>query len=68
MAGPVREHEVVELLNVTGDDLAAALNRMSRGGWSLDRIDYIKEPGVRRPQMAFLFFVRETPPSEGPDD
>ena len=34
------------------------MNEAAADGWLLDRIDYVKEPGVRRPQMAFLFFVR----------
>lgn len=55
------EHRVVELPNVTAEDLSAEMNRMQADGWNLERVDYIKEPGVRRPQMAFLFFVRPRP-------
>lgn len=52
-------HKVVELVNVTAEDLGDTLDRMAADGWNLDRIDYVKEPGIRRPQMAFLFFVSE---------
>ena len=51
-------YKVVELLSVTEDALQLRLNEAAADGWLLDRIDYVKEPGVRRPQMAFLFFVR----------
>jgi hypothetical protein len=52
------EHKVVELLAVTDADIEATLNRLAPEGWQLDRVDYVKEPGVRRPQMAFLYFQR----------
>jgi hypothetical protein len=52
------EHKVVELMNVTDADLTAALNTAAADGWSLERVDYVRESGIRRPQMAFLFFVR----------
>lgn len=57
--------KVVELAAVTDHDLEAAINRAGDEGWELSRIDYIREHGVRRPQMAFLFFSRteaEVPP------
>lgn len=52
------EYKVVELLTVSDHDLEARLNAAAAEGWSLERIDYVREPGVRRPQMAFLFFCR----------
>ncbi len=61
---PVRHH-VIELQNVTDADLRACLNDAAAEGWELDHIDYLKEPGVRRPQMAFVFFTR--PETEGED-
>ena len=51
-------YKVVEVLAVTEDELERRVNEAAAEGWLLDRIDYVKEPGVRRPQMAFLFFVR----------
>lgn len=57
-----KTHKVVELIKVSDSDIEAILNRLAPDGWVLDRIDYVKEPGVRRPQMAFLFFER--PPRE----
>jgi len=61
------EHKVDELQRVTDADLESLLNRRSREAWTLARIDYIKEPGVRRPQMAFLYFERSRP-VEAEDD
>lgn len=53
-----RDWDVEELVRVTAEDLAQLLQRRSQDGWSLERIDYIKEAGIRRPQMAFVFFSR----------
>lgn len=51
-------YKVVELLTVNEEELERRMNEAATDGWQLDRIDYVKEAGVRRPQMAFLFFVR----------
>lgn len=59
------EFAVEELGRVTGEDLAGVVNRRAREGWTLERIDYIKEAGVRRPQMAFVFFSRPADEAEG---
>jgi hypothetical protein len=53
--------EVEELTRVTAEDLAETVNRRVGAGWQIERIDYIKDAGVRRPQMAFLFFSRPSP-------
>lgn len=55
------EHKVVELSRVTDDELTAKLNEMQAESWILDRVDYVKDAGVRRPQMAYLYFSRPTP-------
>lgn len=50
---------VRELASVTAEDLQRALNEAASAGWSLERVDYIKEAGVRRPQLAFCYFSRD---------
>ena len=57
MSAP-RHNKVVELLTVNEEELERRINEAAADGWQLERIDYVKEAGVRRPQMAFLFFVR----------
>jgi hypothetical protein len=53
---------VVELTVVDDHTLQRALNDAAAREWSLERIDYIQQTGVRRPVMAFLFFQGPTPP------
>ena len=52
------EHRVVEVSPVTDEALTKAMNEQERDGWKLERSDYMKEPGIRRPQMAYLYFSR----------
>ena len=54
----VTEHRVVEISPVTDDELTATMNELAVQGWTLDHADYIKEAGIRRPQMAYLYFSR----------
>jgi len=53
-------YKVVELPRVTDEDLEAVLAKWTNKGWQLMRIDYQRDPGVRRPLMAFVFFERVT--------
>ena len=55
------EYKVVEIAKVNDSDLEEVLNQHSAEDWNLDRIDYIMQTGVRRPQMAFVFFSRQRP-------
>ena len=56
-----KNYVCVELTPVTEETLTNTLNAHAELGWSLNRVDYVKENGVRRPVMAFVFFDRETP-------
>ncbi len=56
---------VIELTRVTDEDLADAMNRSDREGWLLRRVDYVTQPGVKRPVMAFLFFSSPDPADAG---
>jgi hypothetical protein len=54
----VRWH-VREIARVDDDELASEMNAAHVKGWLLQRVDYIREAGVRRPVMAFLFFTSD---------
>ena len=54
------EHRVVEVSPVTDDELTDALNRLESEGWKFEHADYMKDDGVRRPQMAYLYFFRKS--------
>ena len=58
-APALRHWRVREPASVTAEDLQRTLNEAAAEGWCLDRVDYIKEPGVRRPQLAFCYFWRD---------
>jgi hypothetical protein len=62
----VRWH-VREITRVDNDELASEMNAAQDQGWSLQRIDYVREAGVRRPVMAFLFFTSDESPVEDSD-
>lgn len=68
MSAAAHPWHVVELTVVDDQTLQRALNDAADRGWSLDRIDYIQQTGVRRPVMAFLFFQGPTPPQVSEDD
>jgi hypothetical protein len=58
MTDPRIDFRVIELTRVTDHELQKAIAPLLNDGWELDHIDYIKETGVRRPQMAFVFMRR----------
>ena len=67
------ELRVIELSRVTDHELQTTIEPLLNEGWELDHIDYIKESGVRRPQMAFVFMrrsgaTRPTPQTDAADD
>lgn len=67
-APALRHWRVRELASVTAEDLQRTLNEAAAEGWCLDRVDYIKEPGVRRPQLAFCYFWRDASLGPPPND
>lgn len=58
-AGP---YKVVELPNVTDEEIEAALNRWTGDGYRFESVHFVCPPGTRRPSMAFLFFTRGAGP------
>lgn len=55
------KYKVVELSTVTDETIEAALNSAVASGWSFDGINFVVKDSSKRPQMAFLFFTRNTP-------
>jgi hypothetical protein len=56
----VLRYKVVELNNVTDEDLEEALNEWTGKGWTLEGIRFAMRESSRRPAMAFVTFTRES--------
>jgi hypothetical protein len=52
-------YKVIELSNVTDDDLESTLNEWVAKGWTLDGIYFAMRESSKRPAMAFVTFTRE---------
>jgi hypothetical protein len=64
----VIEYKFVELSIVTDETIEEAVNRFVRLGWHWDGIKFVTTESSRRPQMAFVSFVREVPDHGGKKD
>lgn len=51
-------YRVIEVSPVTAEELTDILNTAAADGWTVGHVDYIKETGVRRPQMAYVYLIR----------
>lgn len=52
-------YKFVELSIVTAETLEECVNEWVGLGWSFDGIRFVVGEGSRRPQMAFVSFIRE---------
>lgn len=52
-------YKFVELSIVTAETLEECVNEWVGQGWAFDGIKFVVGEGSRRPQMAFVSFVRE---------
>jgi len=59
-------YKFVELSTVTDETLELCVNEWVAAGWVLDGIHFAMRDSSRRPSMAFVAFVRNTP--DGPGD
>ncbi len=64
-AGGKTTYRVEELSDVNDRTIEEALNRAARDGCRFDSVQFVTQPGNRRPTMAFLFFIRADGPKEG---
>ena len=61
MSAPL-EYKVVEISDVTDEEIERVLNEWSAQGWKFDALQLAMRDSSRRPSMAFAMFTR---PSEG---
>ncbi len=59
------EYKVVEIANVTDEEIEAVLNEWTAQGWTFDTLQFAMRDSSRRPSMAFATFTR---PSGASDD
>ncbi len=62
-------YKVVELSQVSEEEIEAALNEWSAKGWTFDGMQFAMRESSKRPAMAFISFTRapDSPP-DFPDD
>jgi hypothetical protein len=53
---------VVELTDVCDRSIEEALNAAAGDGWRFESVQFVTQPGNRRPVMAFLLFTRAALP------
>jgi len=54
------EYKVVEISDVTEENLERALNHWTQEGWRFDGMHFVVRETARRPSMAFVLFVKST--------
>jgi hypothetical protein len=52
-------YKVVEISNVTDEEIEKVLNAVSDEGWDFDSIQFAMRESSKRPSMAFITFTRE---------
>ena len=68
------QYKFVELSVVTDETIEEAVNAWVARGWQLEGIRFVTTEASRRPQMAFISFIRDSdtpahvavPPGSGP--
>ena len=52
-------YKVIELSQVTDQEIELALNEWTAQGWTFDNMQFAMRESSRRPSMAFISFTRE---------
>jgi hypothetical protein len=52
-------YKVVEVAQVTDEELEKTLNHWTAEGWTFDTMQFAMRDSSKRPSMAFLTFTRE---------
>jgi hypothetical protein len=60
-------YKVVEDTPVDDQGIEAALNAWVAQGYRMERIEFVRQEGLKRPTMAYLFLWRDAPPSPPAD-
>ena len=53
------QYKIVELSEVTDDQIEKTVNELTVDGWSWDGMHFAMRESSKRPSMAFLAFTRE---------
>jgi hypothetical protein len=64
VSDPLR-YKVVETSLVTDESIESILNEWVAQGWTFDSLQFVTRESSRRPAMAFVLFVRASPPPLG---
>ena len=51
-------YKVVEVINVTDEELETVINEWVKQGWLFDTIQFAMRESSKRPAMAFVIFTR----------
>lgn len=62
------KYKVVEVDNVTAEQLEQKINEVLAEGWELDAIQFVTPNDHRRPTLAFLFFTQGGEAEDFDDD
>jgi hypothetical protein len=52
------QYKVVEVSNVTDEEIERVLNRWTAEGWTFESMHFAMRESSKRPSMAFLTFTR----------
>jgi hypothetical protein len=52
-------YKVVEITNVTDEEIEKVLNQWIAEGWTFDTMHFAMRESSKRPSMAFLTFTRD---------
>jgi hypothetical protein len=53
------QYKVVEIANVTDEEIEKVLNQCSAEGWTFEAMHFAMRESSKRPSMAFLTFTRD---------
>lgn len=54
-------YKVVEIAQVTDEEIEKVLNEWTAEGWNFDTIQFAMRDSSKRPSMAFVTFTRDEP-------
>jgi hypothetical protein len=53
-------YKVIELSDVSDEEIEKALNHWTREGWRFDTMQFAMRESSKRPAMAFISFTRQS--------